>query len=299
LQTWYHSHFSVQTSDGLSGPIIIHGPATANYDEHLGALFLTDWSHETSFDLWKNVEKYGGFPIVPNGLINGTNTFDCTGSEDAACLGTGKRFEMTFTPGKKYRIGLVGTQADGYLRFTIDNHNFTVISTDLVPIVPYVTNSLVLGGGQRYDIIVEANQIVGNYWMRSVVESCNIILNSNANGIRGIVRYDGVADTASDPTTTQWSIPNDCSDQPLSSLVPHLQRTVGSATTEESLYLSWYFDGLIYHWTVNTQKLKIDWAKPTLELVQNGESLFPTSYNVKEITAVNKASHPSSSKYLT
>jgi FtsP/CotA-like multicopper oxidase with cupredoxin domain len=180
------------------------------------------------------------------------------------------------------------------LRFTIDNHKLTVIANDLVPIVPYLTDSLVLGGGQRYDIIVEANQIVGNYWMRSIVEGCNVILNSNANNIRGIVRYEGVADTAKDPTTIQSRIPNDCSDQPTSNLVPYLKKTVGSAITEESLYLSWYYDlpgGLIFHWTINTQTLEIDWAEPTLQMIQNGDSLFPTDYNVKEITAVDKVCH--------
>jgi len=198
---------------------------------------------------------------------------------------------MTFSPGKKYRIGLVGAQADGYLRFTIDSHNFTVIANDLVPVVPYVTDSLVLGGGQRYDIIVEADQVVGNYWMRSIVETCNIILNSNYNGIRGIVRYEGVADTTSDPTTIQATIPNACSDDSLASLVPHLNKAVGSAATEETLDVSWYYDilgGLIYHWTINTQRLEIDWAQPTLRLIENGVSIFPTLYNVKEVTAVNQ-----------
>jgi hypothetical protein len=105
---------SVQTVDGLSGPIIINGPAAANYDEHLGALFLTDWSHTTAFETWRTCAVYGCFTVVPNGLINGTNTFDCSSSPDAACIGGRKRFELTFTPGKKYRIGLVGAQADGY-----------------------------------------------------------------------------------------------------------------------------------------------------------------------------------------
>ncbi|CZR69308.1 related to Laccase-2 [Phialocephala subalpina] len=288
--TWYHSHFSVQTVDGLSGPIIIHGPATANYDEHLGALFLTDWSHDTSFETWKNTEKNGLFPIIPNGLINGTNTFDCTGSSDAACLGTGKRFELSFTPGKKYRIGLVGAQTDGFLRFAIDGHNLTVIANDLVPVVPYITDSVVLGGGQRYDIIVEASQAVDNYWMRSVVGGCNLIINTNWDNIRGIVRYEGVVDFTADPTTAS-SISNNCYDESLASLVPHLNKTVGSATSEESLDVTWYYDilgGLVYHWTINSQTLEIDWAEPTLRLIENGVAVFPTDYNVKEITAVNQ-----------
>lgn len=46
--SWYHSHFSVQAWDGVFGGIIINGPATANYDEDLGHIFLNDWSHETA-----------------------------------------------------------------------------------------------------------------------------------------------------------------------------------------------------------------------------------------------------------
>ncbi|RDW82847.1 hypothetical protein BP6252_03959 [Coleophoma cylindrospora] len=289
--TWYHSHFSIQVTDGLAGPIIINGPATADYDEHLGALFLTDWDHETAFDLWKNAERHGGFPLISNGLINGTNTYDCSGSSDAACLGTGKRFEMTFVQGKKYRIGLVGTQADGYMRVALDNHTFTVIANDLVPVVPYVTDSILVGGGQRYDIIVEANQTLNNYWLRAVVQGCNIIFNSNADNILGIVRYEGFADNTSDPTTTIGDIPNTCYDEGLASLVPHLNKTVGSAESEEVLDISWYYNilgGFIYHWTINSQNLQIDWANPTLVLIEEGVSIFPTDYNIYEITPVNE-----------
>jgi len=30
--TWYHSHYTVQYGDGVAGPMVINGPATANYD---------------------------------------------------------------------------------------------------------------------------------------------------------------------------------------------------------------------------------------------------------------------------
>lgn len=44
--TWYHSHFALQAWEGILGGIIINGPATANYDEDLGMLFLNDWDHQ-------------------------------------------------------------------------------------------------------------------------------------------------------------------------------------------------------------------------------------------------------------
>jgi FtsP/CotA-like multicopper oxidase with cupredoxin domain len=172
----------------------------------------------------------------------------------------------------------------------MDGHKLTVIANDLVPVVPYVTDSIVLGAGQRYDVIIEANQTVGNYWLRAVVQGCNIILNSAWDDIRGIVRYEGVADSVGDPTTTS-SLPNACYDSGLASLTPHLSKTVGSAVQEDEYGISWYYDipgGLIYHWAINGQTLEIDWAEPTLKLIENGVPTFPTSYNIKEVTAVNQ-----------
>lgn len=43
--SWYHSHFYVQTWDGLFGGILINGPASANYDVDLGHIFVNDWYH--------------------------------------------------------------------------------------------------------------------------------------------------------------------------------------------------------------------------------------------------------------
>jgi FtsP/CotA-like multicopper oxidase with cupredoxin domain len=41
--SWYHSHFSSQYGDGIVGPLVFNGPATANYDIDLGPYALTDW----------------------------------------------------------------------------------------------------------------------------------------------------------------------------------------------------------------------------------------------------------------
>lgn len=173
----------------------------------------------------------------------------------------------------------------------IDGRSLLVIANDLVPVIPYVTDSVVLGGGQRYDIIVEANQTAGNYWMRANMEDCNIIFNANWDNIKGIIRYEG-ADGTSDPATTQSSnILNGCYGTALSSLTLHLSKTVGLATSEETLDIGWYYDipaGLIYYWTINTQRLEIGWAEPTLQIIENGISPFPTTYDVKEITTFNQ-----------
>ena len=290
--SWYHSHLSLQLADGLQGPIVIHGPATADYDEDLGTLFLTDWSHASAFKVWDTLSKYGGQPVLENGLINGTNTYDCTGSTDPACLGTGRRFETTFVSGTKYLIRLVSTQVDGYFKFTIDGHNFTVIANDFVPIIPYETNNVIMASGQRYDIVVEANQEVSSYWLRAIYQTaCNNNDNDNKDNILGIVHYDG-ADTTQDPTTTESAaITNSCGDEEYGNLTPHLSRDVGPSASEQSLDIMWYYQlNLIFHWTVNTTPLIINWEAPTNMKIYSNESVFPTDYNVYEVSEINQVS---------
>jgi hypothetical protein len=132
---------------------------------------------------------------------------------------------MVFESGKKYRLRLVNSAVDGHFQFSVDGHNFTVIANDLVPIVPYETESLLISIGQRYDIIIEANaDSGGDYWLRSGwVTSC--AGNLNAADITGIVRYD--SSSTADPTTTSITVGNNCGDEPMASLIPHLALDVG------------------------------------------------------------------------
>lgn len=228
------SHFTQQYGDGLLGPLIINGPATADYDEDLGMLFLSDWSHIPASELW-DAARQGAPPTLDGGLLNGTNTFDCTDSTDANCIGGGKKFETVFEAGKKYRIRIINSAIEGHFQYSIDGHSLTVIGMDLVPIVPYTTDSVVISMGQRYDLIVEANADTDDYWMRAGwITACST--NSNAAGMSGIVRYD--SSSTSDPSsTTTVTASTNCGDEPIESLVPYLAMNVGdfAETTEENL----------------------------------------------------------------
>ncbi|KAH6682559.1 laccase precursor [Halenospora varia] len=283
--TWYHSHFSLQYGDGLFGPLMINGPATADYDEDLGALFLQDWSHTPACQLWDSA-KLGAPPQMENGLINGTNTFDCSDSTDAKCVGGGTKYTTTFVSGQKYRFRIINSAVDAHFQFSIDGHSFTVIANDLVPIVPYAATSLLVGIGQRYDIIVEANATSGDYWLRAGWSTaCSN--NGNAAGITGIIRYD--SSSTADPTTTSTVTTSaSCGDEPLASLVPALAIDVGSWTAssvaEESL--SFAFDDY-FKWTLNDSSLYLNWSNPTTLRVFNDEAIWPTDYNV---VAIDQAS---------
>ncbi|KAF9893207.1 laccase, multicopper oxidase, benzenediol:oxygen oxidorectuctase [Aspergillus nanangensis] len=292
---WYHAHWSLQLGDGLYGPMVIHGPATANYDIDLAPIFVTEWFHESAFVKWHENTMYGGVPVRPNaeaenGLINGTNTFPCEESDgDPACKGTGRRSEVVFQKGKKYRLRIIDSQIDGWMRFTIDGHKLMVIAADYVPVVPYVTDSIILTSGQRYDVVVEADQDGGSFWMRAIYQTACNGLSIGRNEIWGIVRYEGALETE-EPTSKLWdSVKNSCGDEPYEGLVPYVKKDVGDAVdSPERLNLGWFYEtDLVFHWTIDQSALMLDWQNPTdLLVAENGS--FPKGYNVHEIPAENQ-----------
>lgn len=290
--TWYHSHFSLQYAEGLFGGMILRGPTTDHYDEDLGLLFLQDWPHVEAFTLW-HTAKLGAPPIAHNGLINGTNSFDCSGSTDPKCVGGGKKFETVFEAGKKYLIRLVNVAVDGAFQFSIDGHRLKVVAHDLVPIVPYMTDSVEVTIGQRYDVIVEANAEPGDYWLRSGW-NLKCASNGNAADITGIVRYD--ASSTAEPKSVSTVLPStSCLGEPAQKTVPHLSLDVtnmrGGVVNE---LLGTKFDDY-FKWTINTSSLLLDWSNPTMGQIFDGKSLFPIEYNV---VGVNVSTLPSSTRLV-
>lgn len=252
--SWYHSHFSVQAWDGVFGGILINGPATANYDVDLGHVFMNDWSHQTA-DVLALTAAASGPPTSPNCLINGTNTW--TEDDDTV---VGSRFETVFEAGTRYRIRLVNGAADTHFRFTIDNHTLEVISSDFVPIVPYTTESVSVGMGQRYDVIVEATKTTGNFWLRAIPqESCSD--NDNVDNILGIVRYD--ASSTDDPSTTSYTLDDSCEDEDAANIVPYLAIDVGSTISETDDELAALSIGSTIKWTMNSESFVSEWDYPT------------------------------------
>lgn len=141
--SWYHSHIGLQTWEGVFGGIIINGPASSNYDEDLGMVFLNDWDHQTVDELY-SVAQTTGPPTLDNGLINGTNVY---GSDESSSQ-TGTRFNVSFTSGRSYRLRLLNAAIDTHWKFSIDNHTMTVIASDLVPIQPFTATVLNIGIGE-------------------------------------------------------------------------------------------------------------------------------------------------------
>ena len=162
---WYHSHHSAQYGNGIFGPIVINGPATANYDVDLGSVTLNEWYYVTDWQINDEVSSRlqllptgnlpaSGPPAADNILINGTNK---------SLQGDGNYLLTTIEPGKRYRLRLVNSGADNALRVSLDDHPFQVIAADYVPVHPFTAGSLLLNVG--------TNHILRNQGERSILNT--------------------------------------------------------------------------------------------------------------------------------
>jgi hypothetical protein len=281
----------VQYGVGTLGTLVIDGPATDNYDEDLGPFAVTDWYDETAFFNYPASRSIP--PQAYTGLVNGMNV-----NPDGT---KGKYFNATVQPGKRYRLRLINTSVDSAYMVSVDGHPFTVITSDFVPIMPYVADRVFVGIGQRLDVIIEANQTAGNYWFRADVPAGGLCgNNANPNGIKAIIHYSN--STFGNPTSTAWdrtgANADRCTDESYQSdkLTPYWDSFVPSDAllanpellTVQAQEAGVRTDGAtIFSWAINTTALNVDWDKPILEYVQEGNTSYPASENLINVPDVD------------
>ncbi|KAI1825126.1 multicopper oxidase [Xylaria intraflava] len=276
--TWYHSHYSLQYPDGVAAPLVIYGPSSANWQIDLGPVLLTDWVHDTAYLAFES-EMNGNPPVSDSILVNGHGHYN----GDQA---RGSYYETVVTPGKTHLLKLINGGVGTSFAFSIDGHNMTVIANDLVPIEPFSVESLVIGIGQRYDVIVEANQLAQDYWIRTVpATACDGFSTENPPDNRtGILRYDAQS-TALPTTARQENLDDTCQDVSPTLLNPimHPQNNV----TRDTFHVQLQNEsddalgppGFPYaHWFLGDQPLWLDFGKPTILNVES--SIANPNYTV-------------------
>lgn len=231
--SWYHSHYSVQYADGALGPITLHGPSSAEWDEAISPpLIMTDWGHNTAFDaVTIGLE-------APDILLNGLGNITRYDNKIANTTTVQEPYSIRFKKprkgmrNKKYLLRLINTSFTRTFVFSIDNHMLQIVGADYVPIHPYYNTSVLVGVGQRYNVIVEANPLMynhtsplptnGNYWIRTYEIACGgPVTVSDGYERNGILRYDSLS--AADPSSQPWqNVSQSCADETYTSLHPIL-----------------------------------------------------------------------------
>lgn len=282
--SWYHSHLSLQTYEGLFGPMLIHGPHTADYDVEIEPTVIQDWTHIPVDAMYHDAEVVG-VRTMDTGLINGKNTWGADGTANQ----TGERYTVptAFEPGKKYLFRLLNGAIQSTYKFYIDGHKFQVISADYVPIVPYETDILNINIGQRYEIVVTADQTPGNYWMRfDNQQAC--ASTTQSYDIKGIINYSGFSGT---PNSTAYDYDRKyvdgtpvgyCVDENSTSLVPYFSIDVGaeSEEIEHTVIVSNSNPINLYRWYLDGTTFQSNWADPTLYDIVNNNTVPDYSGNL-------------------
>lgn len=165
---WFHPHVGVQQDRGLYAPLIIDDPNEAGAYDAEWIVVLDDWTDGVGqspdailADLMKNGMNmdrmdHSGMPM-PYSEANplGADTGDV---DYPHYLINGKlpTAPSTFTasPGQRIRIRIINAGADTAFRVALGDHRMTVTHTDGFPIIPTDVDALLLGMGERYDVIV-------------------------------------------------------------------------------------------------------------------------------------------------
>nr|BAJ06131.1 laccase 1 isoform S [Nephotettix cincticeps] len=167
---FWHAHTGVQKADGLFGAFIVRVPDSVNlhrdlYDDDLSEhiITVTDWTHQSSMDKYISHVQGRGTNKGDVFLVNGQGRF------------YNNTQRLTDTPlavfkvqkGRRYRFRLINSGVMNCpTEMYIDKHNVTYISSDGYDFDPVVADSLVSYAGERWDFVLNANQEVGNYWIR-------------------------------------------------------------------------------------------------------------------------------------
>ncbi|KAK3302655.1 Cupredoxin, partial [Chaetomium strumarium] len=164
-----------------------------------------------------------------------------------------------------YRVRLINAEIDIFFMFSIDNHTMEAIANDLVPIQPFNTSIVSIGIGQRYDVIIHADQsdTADNFWIRAVPQTSCSSTNSMEHVILGIVYY---GTSPSTPDTTGYNKTDSCDDISSTDLVPYVSKTVDSAAIwaeEEPVTIGAApTNSNLLWWSVNGATLDMSWLNP-------------------------------------
>ena len=186
----YHSHAGLQLDRGLYGPLIIQPKReTLTYDNEF-VVVLDDWLDGmpgTPEDAMKQLIKKGdpmssmmsmggmGAAQVPPDLLYPLYLINGRTSDNP--------LELVVRQGQKSRLRFINASASTIYRLALGGHRLTVTHTDGQPVEPVEVDALRIGMGERYDVLVPANN-PGVWQLAAQVEG-------SMRMTRAIVRYKG------------------------------------------------------------------------------------------------------------
>ncbi|CAG5118317.1 unnamed protein product, partial [Candidula unifasciata] len=164
---FWHSHSSLQRSDGFFGGLVIRLPPELDPHRHLydydlseHSILLIDWGERTSAETFA-FDFHGGSASSPTTvLVNGLGTSE-------------KGPDMPFPvfkvkAGKRYRFRFAYNGISNCpLHVSVDGHSLMMIATDGRNFEPVEVDAFFIFSGERYDFVLKTKQgVKDNFWIR-------------------------------------------------------------------------------------------------------------------------------------
>ncbi|MCW2649046.1 MAG: multicopper oxidase [Mycobacterium sp.] len=173
---WAHPHTGLDADYGLYLPIIIDDPTEPDRYDAEWIVVLDDWTDgigKTPQQLYDDLtgkakpagDNMPGMSGMSEMAMSGVGTSALLGG-DAGDIsypyyvinGRIPAAPTTFTakPGQRIRIRIINAGSDTAFRVALAGHPMTVTHTDGYPVQPTEVDALLMGMGERYDVIVTA-----------------------------------------------------------------------------------------------------------------------------------------------
>nr|BCO16709.1 laccase [Chiromantes haematocheir] len=189
----WHSHIGLQRGSGIFGSLVVRqaeDPHRGLYDTDLPehVVVLNDWIHTSIASKFLGRHHYTDDDYVRTILVNGKGRNSAAKFEGVEEVPLPLEV-LQVTEGLKHRLRFIGGSGMNCpMVVSVDSHNLTIIATDGDPIIPFTADSFVIYSGERFDVVLEANQPVDNYWIRvNGLVDC-----SQLECVQGaVLRYEG------------------------------------------------------------------------------------------------------------
>ena len=285
--------------------MVVHGPSSdEDYDIDVGPVLLSNWFHdyENNFimDIFFATQTCDPHcpPMANNMLINGKNNYPCQNTT-LSCTPNAGLSTFKFQTGKRHRLRLINHAAEALLFFSIDGYEMTVIANDFVPVVPYQTDLITMGVGQRTDVFVIGQDDPKASTLMRVTEGPSGLGPAGQTGcsLNTAVSIEAVApiyyeqantnvmpNTTSDIDPSRYLFPAACGNTPLNGTIPSYAMDVKQPDKVMNFLLTGNYNSTsAFVWYMNNITFFGDYNDPVLYEAKLGNLSFPTERQVYDM----------------
>jgi FtsP/CotA-like multicopper oxidase with cupredoxin domain len=257
---WAHPHTGLDADYGLYLPIIVDDPTEPGGYDAEWIVMLDDWTAgvgKTPQELYDDLHGHSmpGMSSMPGmnmgmpGMAMGVGTSPLLGGDAGDITypyylinGRIPAAPTTFTakPGQRIRIRFINAGSDTAFRVALAEHSMTVTHTDGYPVVPTKVDALLMGMGERYDVIVTAAD--GVFPLVAMAEGKNAVARALLSTGAG---------TPPDPGFQPAELAKRVGTVEMFSATPPVD--LGQAKADVSLSAVLAGDMMNYNWTINGQ----------------------------------------------